>query len=165
MSRHVKPIVMRERVLLLADDEETMRALVEASVAECEIPMRLTTVRDGVELMTYLRHEEPYTNAEFAPQPDIILLDLNMPRKSGLEALAEIKEDTHLRRIPIIALTARDAEEELEQAYDLGISAYITKPIGFDDLCRMMNALAFFWFNTAKLPRGSDRTPPKQHRS
>lgn len=155
---------MSENVLLLADDEETIRSLVAASVAECEIPIRLIAVNDGVELMTYLAREEPYADAEEWPHPDIILLDLDMPRKSGLDALAEIRHDPHLRRIPIIALTTEDAEEELEQAYQFGISAYITKPIGFDDLCRMMNALAYFWFSTAQLPGSGDNTEIRRKR-
>jgi len=109
-------------------------------------------VEDGEELMDYLRQEGAYTAPGAAPRPGLILLDLNMPRKDGREALQEIKTDPSLRRIPVVVLTTSQAEQDILRSYDLGVNAFVTKPVTFDDLSTAVTVLGNFWFEIVKLP-------------
>ena len=129
-----------------------MRLLVESAMAQCETPVHMAYVGDGEHLLRYLRHEGEYADRKRNPAPRAILLDLNMPNLSGIEALAEIKADPALRRTPIVALTVQDAKAEIDRAYALGVNAFITKPISYDQLCRTLNAFAHFWFGVVQLP-------------
>jgi CheY-like chemotaxis protein len=109
-------------------------------------------VVDGQDLMDYLRHEGKYTDGDEAPVPGIILLDLNMPKLDGREALAEIKADPDLRQIPIVVLTTSSAESDIHQAYELGVNSFITKPVTFAGLVEVMQGFSRYWFEIVELP-------------
>ena len=109
-------------------------------------------VNNGEQLLDYLRRAD-------ASLPALILLDLNMPRIDGREALREIKADPHLRHIPIVALTTSRAEEDIQRAYDLGVNSYIIKPAGYPELVAMLQMLSDYWFTTVKLPQSPNRRP------
>jgi CheY-like chemotaxis protein len=119
-------------------------------------------VVDGEELMDYLYRRNTYANPEASPQPDLILLDLNMPRKDGRRAIEEIKADPKLRGIPIVVLTTSRAEEDICRSYDLGVSSYITKPVTFEGLVEVMSTLGCYWFEIVELPQKSQRKMPSQ---
>ncbi len=109
-------------------------------------------VEDGEELMDYLYRRNRFADAEDAPVPGLILLDLNMPRKDGREALQEIKSDPELRRIPVVVLTTSEADADIIRSYDLGVNAFVTKPVTFDGLADAIKRLGEFWFEIVKLP-------------
>lgn len=143
-------------VLLMADDDADDRLLTRDALAESHLVNELHTVEDGEELMDYLYHRERYADDPFAPRPAIILLDLNMPRKNGREALREIKADPNLRQIPIIVLTTSQAEEDIYRSYDLGVNSFITKPVTFAALVEVMRSLGRYWFEIVELPQRID---------
>ncbi len=138
--------------ILLADDDEEDRMLIEEALEEARLANDVRTVADGQELLDYLRQEGAYENAEDSPRPGLILLDLNMPRKDGREALREIKADPELRRIPVIVLTTSKEEEDIYRTYDLGVNSFITKPVSFDDLLEIMRTLGRYWLEIVELP-------------
>ncbi len=109
-------------------------------------------VEDGEELIEYLQRAGRYTEAELAPRPGMILLDLNMPRMDGREALKVIKSDPELRRIPVIVLTTSKAEEDIYRSYDLGVNSFIIKPVTFDGLVNIMRVLEAYWFEIVEIP-------------
>ena len=113
---------------------------------------QLYFVEDGEELMDYLNHRGEYSDPESAPRPSLILLDLNMPRKDGREALKEIKSDPALRRIPIVVLTTSKAEEDILRTYDLGVSSFIAKPVVFESMVEILKTLGTYWFEIVELP-------------
>lgn len=137
--------------ILMADDDPDDRMLTKEALMENKLANDLHFVEDGEELMDYLHQKGKY-NKENAPKPGLILLDLNMPKKDGREALTEIKADPKLRRIPIIVLTTSKAEEDIIKSYDLGISSFITKPVTFDDLVEVARAIGKYWFGIVVLP-------------
>ncbi len=137
-------------ILLVEDDSADAQLTVEA-FKEAKVPNRLTVVEDGVEAISYLRQRGDYTDA---PRPDIILLDLNMPRKDGREVLAEIKEDPDLRRIPAIILTTSRAERDIVTIYNLHGNCYITKPVDLDQFIEVVMSIEVFWLAAVKLPNG-----------
>ena len=139
--------------ILMADDDDDDRLLAKAALEECRLANDLHFVADGEELMDYLYRRGNYTKLSDAPRPGLILLDLNMPKKDGREALREIKEDQDLRYIPIVILTTSQAEEDIYRSYDLGANSYITKPVTFDSLVSVMKALGRYWFEIVELPR------------
>lgn len=141
--------------ILLADDDPDDRMLTERALKKSHLATHLVTVEDGEELMQYLRREGVYADPQLAPRPGLILLDLNMPRKDGREALREIKSDASLKRIPVIVLTTSEAEQDIIGSYDLGVNAFITKPVTFDGLAHAVQRLGDFWFEIVKLPRDS----------
>ena len=138
--------------ILLADDDPDDRQLTRDAFAENRLANMLNTVEDGEELMEYLQRRGRYTNLKDAPLPGLILLDLNMPRKDGREALKEIKADVNLRRIPIVVLTTSKAEEDILRTYDLGVNSYITKPVTFKSLVELIKLLGRYWFEVVELP-------------
>lgn len=144
----MKPLA-KSITILLADDDADDRLLVQEAFEENHLINVLETVEDGEELLDYL-----YQRGRFfaAPRPNLILLDLNMPRKSGLEALREIKADADLRRIPVIVLTTSKAEEDILRSYDLGVNSFIVKPVTFDSLVTLVKALDSYWFQIVQLP-------------
>lgn len=142
-----KPIVF-----LMADDDPDDRMLTKEAMSESRVLNDLRFVEDGEELMEYLNRQGKYANAEDAPRPSVILLDLNMPKKDGREALKEIKADPNLRRIPIVIMTTSQSEEDILRSYDLGASSYITKPVTFDGLIDLMKALGQYWVEFVELP-------------
>jgi CheY-like chemotaxis protein len=110
----------------------------------------LSVVSDGEEALAFLYRRGPYTTA---PRPDLILLDLNLPRRSGREVLAEIKVDENLRRIPVVVLTSSEAEQDILASYDLNANCYITKPVDLEQFIRVVRSIEDFWLTVVKLPR------------
>ncbi|MEX0782525.1 MAG: response regulator [Dehalococcoidia bacterium] len=145
MSSVGRPI----EVLLVEDSPGDVRLTREA-LKEGKIRNNLSHVPDGVEAMAFLRHEGQYAGV---PKPDIVLLDLNMPRKDGREVLAEMKADTRLRRIPVVVLTTSEAEQDILKTYDLHANCYITKPVDLDQFISIVRSVENFWLQLVKLPR------------
>ncbi len=145
----------RPIVILVADDDPDDRLLLREALEENRLANDLYFVDDGEQLMNFLRREQGY-DARSAPRPGIILLDLNMPRKDGREALEEIKADPKLRRVPVVVLTTSKAEEDILRSYDLGVSSFITKPVTFDSLIETVRTLGKYWFEIVELPHGEN---------
>ena len=141
--------------ILLADDDEDDRKLAQDALAESRLANDLHTVEDGEELMDYLLRRGKYAALADSPRPGLILLDLNMPKKDGREALREIKADASLRQIPVVVLTTSKAEEDIYRTYDLGANSFITKPVMFESLVKVMRELGTYWFEIVELPRKS----------
>jgi CheY-like chemotaxis protein len=143
MVNHTKPI----EILLVEDTPDdaylTLRALREGRVRNT-----VTVVEDGVEAMAFLRREGAYASA---PRPDLILLDLHLPRKTGHEVLAEVKADPSLRRIPVVIMTSSDDEKDVLAAYDLYVNAYVTKPVDVDQFLGVVKSIEHFWFSIVTL--------------
>ena len=135
--------------ILLVEDNPGDARLTQEAIREAQSHNHLNWVIDGVEALTFLRKEGPHRQA---PRPDLILLDLNLPRKDGRELLAEIKRDDQLKRIPVIVLTTSEAEEDISRAYRLKANCYITKPPQLDQLVRIIKSIEEFWFRVARLP-------------
>jgi CheY-like chemotaxis protein len=138
--------------ILLADDDPDDRQLTHEALAECRLANEIHFVEDGEQLLDYLFRRGTYANLTKDPLPGLILLDLNMPRKDGREALREIKANPDLRRIPIVVLTTSKAEEDILRTYDLGVNSYITKPVTFDSLVETVKILGKYWFEIVELP-------------
>ncbi len=138
-------------VLLLAEDDSDDRLLVKDALGECQWRAELRCVANGEELVDYLQHRGAYAGTD-APRPGLILLDLNMPRKDGRQALREIKGDPVLRQIPVVVLTTSKAETDVNTSYDLGASSFISKPVQFEDLVKVIRLIGQYWFNMVKLP-------------
>ena len=138
--------------IVLADDDPDDRKLTEEAFAENRLANQLHCVEDGEELLDYLHRRGKYTHLRNEPLPGLILLDLNMPRKDGREALKEIKADPGLRRIPIVVLTTSKAEEDILRSYDLGVNSYVTKPVTFKSLVELVKVLGRYWFEVVELP-------------
>ncbi|MCA0269423.1 MAG: response regulator [Bacteroidetes bacterium] len=136
-------------VILLADDDPDDRALTKRALRQSRVVNHVMEVEDGEELLDFLHQRGDFTEA---PRPGLILLDLNMPRKDGREALEEIKRHPDLRSIPIVVLTTSEAEQDVLQTYNLGVNAFVTKPVTFDGLNRAVRVLSDFWFELVKLP-------------
>lgn len=138
--------------ILLAEDDADDRLLVKEALAEGRVLNDLRFVADGEELLDYLRRRGRYADPEQSPRPGLVLLDLNMPRKDGREALREIKGDPDLKRIPIVVMTTSKAEEDILRSYDLGANSYITKPVTFERLVELMRVLGRYWIEFVELP-------------
>jgi CheY-like chemotaxis protein len=138
--------------ILMADDDPDDCMLAQDALSEARLANPLRFVHDGEELMDYLYCRGHYADPASAPRPGLILLDLNMPRKDGREALKEIKGDAALRRIPVIVLTTSKAEEDILRTYELGVNSFITKPVTFDGLVHLLQTLAAYWFEIVVLP-------------
>jgi CheY-like chemotaxis protein len=147
----------RPITILLADDDQDDCLLTREALDESRLANDLRVVGDGEELLEYLRREGRYADPASAPQPGLILLDLNMPRKDGREALKEIKADPALRSIPVVVLTTSHAEEEIYRSYDLGAASFIAKPVSFEGLVEVMRGLGRYWFEIVDLPAASPR--------
>jgi two-component system, response regulator len=139
-------------ILLAEDDDEDLQMTIEA-LTENRLGNDLRVTRDGEELMDYLLRRGRYENPSDSPLPGLILLDLNMPKKDGREALSEIKGNAELRQIPVIVLTTSKAEEDIVRSYDLGVNSFITKPVTFAGLAESMKVLSQYWFEIVELPR------------
>ena len=135
-------MAQRRVTVLMAEDDEEDRQLVQEAWETGKLANDLRFVEDGEELMDYLYHRGKYEGLGSPPRPGLILLDLNMPKKDGREALEEIKADPELRRIPVVVLTSSTTEEDILRSYDLGASSYITKPVTFEQLTRVVAQLA-----------------------
>jgi two-component system, response regulator len=145
--------------ILMADDDADDRMLAREAMEESRLGNSFRFVEDGEELMEYLKQEGRYSTAT-APRPGLILLDLNMPRKDGRQALHEIKSDPELRRIPVVILTTSKTEQDILSAYDLGANSFITKPVTFERLVDIIRTLGVYWFNIVQLPAASDAVGP-----
>ncbi len=138
--------------ILYADDDEEDRMLVAEALAESRLRNVFQFVENGEQLLDYLRRRGAYADPRTSPRPGLILLDLNMPQLDGREALAEIKKDPDLRRIPIVILTTSRAEEDVLRSYDLGVNSYISKPVTFGALVDIMKTIGRYWFEIVELP-------------
>lgn len=136
--------------ILMVEDSPTDALLTREALSESKCISFLDHVTDGVEAMKYLRHQEEYQQSK---RPDLILLDLNLPRKDGREVLAEIKSDAELRRIPVIVLTTSEADTDVLAAYDHHANCYIVKPVNFQKFVHVVQQIENFWFALVTLPR------------
>ena len=148
MGKPTKPIT-----ILMADDDPDDQMLTKDAFEECRLSNDLRFVNDGEKLMDYLCRRGDFENPEESPRPGLILLDLNMPRKDGREALGEIKSDPDLRRIPVVVLTTSKAEEDILKSYDLGVNSFIVKPVSFEGLLEVVKALGKYWIQIVELPK------------
>ena len=139
-------------VILMADDDEDDILLTKKALVKGKLLNPLKTVQDGEELLDYLLRRGQYENHKNAPRPGLILLDLNMPKKDGREALREIKSRDELRDIPIVVFTTSKAEEDIYRSYRLGVNSFITKPVTLDSLIDVMQTLGKYWFEIVTLP-------------
>ncbi len=138
--------------ILMADDDEDDRLMTKEALEEAKLANDLRFVMDGEELLDYLYRRGKYTDPADSPRPGLILLDLNMPKKDGREALKEIKADPNLKRIPIVVMTTSQAEVDIYRSYDLGVNSFITKPVSFEGLVYVVTMLARYWFQIVQLP-------------
>jgi two-component system, chemotaxis family, response regulator Rcp1 len=143
-EKNAKPI----EILLVEDNPGDVR-LTQEALRDAKVRNRMKTVPDGVEAMAFLRQTGRYAGL---PRPDMILLDLNLPRKSGLEVLREVKADKDLRSIPVVVLTTSQAEEDIVNSYDLHANAYIAKPVELDQFLSVVKAIEGFWLEIVRLP-------------
>jgi two-component system, chemotaxis family, response regulator Rcp1 len=139
--------------ILLVEDNAGDARLAQEALKENKVHNNIYHVKDGVEAMTFLRREGPYADA---PVPDLVLLDLNMPRKDGREVLAEVKDDPALRLIPIVVLTTSAAERDLIESYGLHANAYVVKPLDLERFVEVVQAIENFWFTIVKLPQANE---------
>jgi two-component system, chemotaxis family, response regulator Rcp1 len=138
-------------VLLVEDNPADVR-LTQEALKEGTLPIHLNIAHDGVEAMDFLFHRDQFRDA---PVPDLILLDLNLPRKNGREVLSEIKADPELKRIPVIVMTTSMAVQDIQKAYSLNANCYIAKPMDLDEFLRIVKSIEEFWLKTVTLPRAS----------
>jgi CheY-like chemotaxis protein len=136
--------------ILLVDDNIGDVVLTKEALKAVEFPNRVSVVRDGCEALEFLRRTGKFANAS---RPDLILLDINMPRKNGCEVLEEVRSDEDLRLIPIVILTSSEAEDDIRRSYELGANCFVTKPADLDEMVRVVQAINHFWITIAKLPR------------
>jgi two-component system response regulator len=141
--------VLKPAEILLVEDSPTDVLLAQEALEHAKVLNTLHIVNDGVEALAFLRRQPPYENV---PRPDLILLDLNLPRKDGREVLADIKNDELLKRIPVVVLTTSRAEEDIFKAYGLHANCYVTKPVDFDQFAEVVKAIESFWFTIVALP-------------
>ena len=147
MNKGTKSIIM-----MYAEDDPEDRMLLKDAWEESDLSNELHFVEDGEALMDYLYRRGKYAELSGQPLPGLILLDLNMPKKDGREALGEIKADPSLRRIPIVVLTTSREEEDIIRSYDMGVSGFIIKPVTFESLCEMIKGVSKYWFEIVELP-------------
>ncbi len=148
--------IRSEITILIADDDADDRFLIHDALRDCNVQNQVLFVEDGEELTDYLNRIGKYSDPNNSPRPGLILLDLNMPRKDGIEALKEIKSNPHLRSIPIVILSTSRADEDISRAYDLGANSFISKPVSYDGLVEAMTSLKLFWLQVVQVPRDSD---------
>ena len=137
------------KIIFLVEDNKAYIRLIQEALKTSLLPHQVITVRDGVEAMNYLHQEGEYANS---PRPDLILLDLNLPRKDGREVLAEIKSDPQLKRIPVVILTTSKNQDDIFHSYDLHANCYITKSRNLSQLFQIIQSIEKFWFSTVTLP-------------
>ena len=143
-SKDGKPI----EILLIEDDPGDVELTLEV-LEMAKVKLNISTAEDGIQALKFLRKEGEFAHA---PRPDLILLDLNMPRMDGRETLEEIKKDQNLRTIPVVILTTSDSDEDVVKSYTLGASCYITKPVGLEQFSHVVQSIENFWFTVVNLP-------------
>ena len=141
MSRPIRALLVEDN----PGDADLTREVLESG----KLHIAITTVSDGTQALAYLEKKTPYESAEL---PDLILLDLNLPKVGGRQVLAEIKQHEHLKKIPVVVLTSSDAEQDIVKSYELGASCYVTKPIGLSAFQSIVRSIQNFWFTVVKLP-------------
>jgi len=152
MSAKNKPLVETQVVILMAEDSPTDVLIAKEGLASAKMLNTLHVVDDGIETMAFLRRQGKYADA---PRPDLILLDLNMPRKNGQEVLAEIKSDEALKSIPVIIFTTSKSKDDVERAYRFHANCYISKPVDFDEFTKVVLMIQDFWVSVVTLPKGA----------
>jgi CheY-like chemotaxis protein len=140
--------------ILIAEDDQDDCILIREAFAEDDQGFNLVFVQDGIELFQYLRQQDGYAESKSTPRPDLILLDLNMPRMDGLEALAELKADLDFRSIPVVVLTISSTEQQVLRTYDLGGAGFIIKPVNMDEMVGVVKVLKQYWFEVVELSGG-----------
>ena len=155
------PIKPKVVTILMADDDADDRQLTKEAFAESKLVNDLRFVEDGEQLLDYLHRRGKYAEEGAYPMPGLILLDLNMPRKDGREALREIKADPRLRSIRVVIMTTSKAEEDIVRTYDLSASSYITKPVTFEGLLEVVKTLGKYWLEIVELPSNDRRSTPE----
>jgi CheY-like chemotaxis protein len=148
----MSPELLKPITILMADDDVEDRMLAKEALDESRLANEIKFVEDGQELLDYLFNHGSYSDKQKYPKPGIILLDLNMPKKDGREALKEIKAEKNFRSIPVIVLTTSKAEEDIIRSYDLGVNSFITKPVSFAGLVDVMKTVGKYWFEIVELP-------------
>lgn len=143
----------------MAEDDADDREMTKEAFEESHLLNDLRFVEDGVELMNYLQRQGKYSDPATSPRPGLILLDLNMPKKDGREALREIKADANLKSIRVVILTTSKAEEDIFRSYDLSAASYITKPVTFTGLADVIKTLGKYWLEIVELPNGHNGDP------
>jgi two-component system response regulator len=151
MKRKSRPIT-----ILMADDDADDRELTKYAFQRAGVMNDLRFVRNGVELMDYLHRRGKFRDPVDSPRPGLILLDLNMPRKDGREALREIKSDPALRRIRVIVLTTSKTDQDIEQSYEISVASFIVKPVTFEGLVDVVRTIGKYWLELVELPKGPD---------
>lgn len=139
----------QDKIILLVEDSKADVRLVQEVLKTSTVPHQLMVVRNGMDAMAYLRQEGEFSES---PRPNLIVLDLNLPRKDGREVLAEIKNDPNLKRIPVIVLTTSSNDEDIQESYDLYVNCYITKSRNLKDLFKLVKGIESFWLDTVTLP-------------
>lgn len=147
MTENAKPIT-----ILMADDDADDREMTREAFADSRLANDLRFVEDGVELLDYLYRRGKFEDPETSPRPGLILLDLNMPKKDGREALAEIKAEPRFKNIRVVVMTTSKAEEDISRMYDLSAASYITKPVTFSGLAEVIRTLGRYWLEIVELP-------------
>ena len=145
-------IRQQRRLILLADDDPDDRLLAQEALRENDLEAEMRCVEDGEELLDYLHRRNGYADPAESPRPDLILLDLNMPRMDGGTALRAIKQDPALRAIPVVVLSTANTLAEVDELYAAGANSFITKPQSFDSLVEIVGSLGSYWFGTTQLP-------------
>jgi len=151
----MKPTQRKPVTILMADDDADDRLMTKEAFDESRLINDLRFVEDGVELMDYLKRQGKYSDPATSPRPGLILLDLNMPKKDGREALEEIKADPNLKNIRVVILTTSKAEEDIFRSYNLSATSYITKPVTFGGMVEMVKTLGKYWLEIVELPDGN----------
>ena len=144
--------------ILLAEDDDDDYMLTTQALNDNRLVNRVFRVKDGIELMEYLNRRGEFENPAVSPTPSLILLDLNMPRMDGREALREIKSNAALRKFPVVVLTTSRAQEDIVRAYDLGVNSFISKPVSFHGLVDAVKVLGRYWFEVVDLPEQRNGT-------
>ena len=139
----------KDKIILLVEDNRADIRLIQEALKNSSVPHQVMSVRNGVDAMAYLRQEGEYASAL---RPDLVVLDLNLPKKDGREVLAEIKVDPNLKRIPVVVLTTSRNEDDIQQSYDLHVNCYITKSRNLSELFKIVKGIEEFWLSTATLP-------------
>lgn len=139
----------RPKIIFLVEDNKADVRLIQEALKNSSVPLQVVAVRNGMDAMAYLRQEGEFADAL---RPDLILLDLNLPRKDGREVLAEIKADPNLKRIPVVVLTTSKNEEDISQSYELHVNCYITKSRNLSELFKIVKGIEEFWLATVTLP-------------
>jgi len=143
---------MKSVTILCAEDDAEDRMLIQEAFEESRLANEIRFVEDGEELLSYLNRRGPYADPRSSPRPGLILLDLNMPKKDGREALREIRDNPKLRRIPVVALTTSRAEEDILRSHETGVNSYIAKPVTFEGFVATVRHLGEYWFHLVELP-------------